>query len=43
MPEHFAYGVDVSTIGELKGSESVAQTVESDRLCKGKQTGEDKT
>lgn len=27
MPEHFAYGVDVSTIGELKGSESVTNKV----------------
>lgn len=41
--EHLRYGIYVSAVGYQKCSVGVAQAMESDRLCKGKQTGEDKT
>ena len=43
MRKHLADCVDVSAVGNKECSVSVAESVESDRLCKEKRTGEDKT
>ena len=43
MPQHLSNTLYRDTIGQGKSGKSMAHDVESDRLCKEKRTGEDKT
>lgn len=43
VSEYHTHGFIVASAFNASGGECMARCMESDRLCKGKQTGEDKT